>query len=126
MLKMTDPDNNRVMRRIIANLYIINCYYANLDFQRANPKGRQFDKRGNPKPYHPYTLSPLTQEARKYYTLAITSLIWSDEREKEVKAYVMRLRMNGELQKILDWELETKHENPWRKNNNGGSDTGES
>ena len=119
MLKMTDPDQARVMRRILANLYIINSYYAYQDFKRVNPDGRKYDKRGNPKPYVPYSLSPLTQEAREHYMLGSTALVWSDEREERVKAYIMRLRMNGELARILDWEAETKHENPWRRPQEG-------
>ena len=116
MMTARNPEQRKAMCTIRARLYAVNSYYAYLDFKAANPKGRQYDKKGNPKPYNPYTLSPLTNEASEHYTLS-QGLIWSDEKEARSKAYLMRLRRDGTLDRILDWEKTSgkRYENnPWR------------
>ena len=103
------------MRAILAKLYAINSYYAFQDFRRVNPADRKrYDKKGNPIPPKSYTLSPLTLEARDHYKLA-QQIIWTDENEHKIKAYIMKLRLSGDLDKILEWE-EThnrRNTNPW-------------
>ena len=113
MLTARNSDDKRTMHKILANLYAVNSYYAFQDYKRENPKGRTFDKRGNPLPLKSYTLSPLTMEARDIYKKAMR-IIWTDETENEIKAYLLRLRMSGDLDKILDWEKDRIHLNPWR------------
>ena len=116
MMTARDETQKKAMHRILANLYAVNSYYAYQDFKAANPKGRQYTKKGAEKPYNPYTLSPLTNEAREHYRLA-QSLIWPTEKEEKIKGYLMKLRRLGELDKILEWEKSTPgryQKNPWR------------
>ena len=116
MLTMRNADNQKTMRAILARLYAINSYYAHLDYKRANPDGRRFDKKGRPLQHVPYALSPRTLEAREHYSLA-QQAIWTDETENRIKAYQIRLRQSGELDKILAWEKENERRfknNPWR------------
>ena len=116
MLTARNPEQRVIMDKIRANLYAINSYYAYQDFKRANPNGRRYTKKGEPLPYNPYQLSPLTQEARERYALA-QSVTWSDDKEDTIKAYVLRLRLNGTLDTILAWEKDSPgryQKNPWR------------
>ena len=113
MMTMKKAVDKKAMRSILAKLYAVNSYYAHQDFKRANPKGRRYGKDGTPLPYNPYSLSPLTQEVRAVYKKA-QRVIWSDDTENEIKAYLMRIRMNGELDKALEWEKAT----PARYKNN--------
>ena len=111
-----NEDDKKAMCSIRAKLYAINSYYAYEDFKRENPKGRRYGKNGAPLPYKPYSLSPLTQEAREIYQ-ASQGVIWADKREEKIKAYLMRLRVSGELDKIMEWEKDTGERyktNPWR------------
>lgn len=118
MMNVRNPEQKEAMSRIRSKLYAVNSYYAYLDFKNANPKGRRYTKKGEPLPYNPYTLSPLTQEAREHYTLS-QSVIWTDEKENKIKGYLMRLRRTDELDKILEWEKQTGRDqrNPWRCEN---------
>lgn len=113
MKKVVDK---KAMRAILAKLYAVDTYYSFQDFRRANPKGRCYDKKGNPLPYKPYSLSPLTQEAHGLLKQA-QRVIWADDTENAIKAYLMRIRMNGELDKALEWEKEIParySKNPYR------------
>ena len=115
MMTSRDPGDRRAMRSILAKLYAVNSYYAYQDFRRTNPENRKkFDKRGNPVAPKSYTLSPLTLEAREHYTMA-QRVIWSNEAENQIKAYIGRLRTSGELDKILGWEQDNNrvNGNPW-------------
>lgn len=117
MMTVKDPAQKEAMYRILANLYAVNSYYAYQDFKRANPQGRRYTKKGAEIPYNPYTLSPLTNEAREHFTLA-QKPIWSDETETRIKAYILRLRRTDELDKILEWEKNSGdryNRNPYRK-----------
>ncbi len=114
MMTARDAAQKKVMCNILANLYAVNSYYAYRDFKAANPKGRQYTKKGAEKPYNAYTLSPLTLEAREHYVLT-QNAIWPTEKEEKIKIYLMRLRLSGELDKILEWEKKTGRKNPWRR-----------
>lgn len=117
MMTARDEEQRAAMKNIMARLYAINSYYAHQDFKSANPEGRRYDKKGAPLPYRRYTLSPLTREAREYYVMS-QNVIWSDETEGKIKGYVMRLRLSGDLDKILDWEKSQPgryKNNPWRQ-----------
>lgn len=112
-----NPEQKEAMARIRAKLYAVNSYYAYQDFKAMNPKGRRYTKKGEPLPYNPYTLSPLTQEAREHYVLS-QSVIWTDDKENRIKGYLMRLRRTDELDRILDWEKSQPARyanNPWRE-----------
>lgn len=116
MMNAKNPADKNAMCAIRAKLYAINSYYAYQDFKRENPKGRRYSAKSVPLPYKPYSLSPLTQEAREVYH-ASQGVIWADTREEKIKAYIMRLRLSGELDKILAWEKDTGERyqhNPWR------------
>lgn len=67
--------------------------YALMDYKRANPK-RRIRKDGTVK-HNPYTLSPLTNEAREMLTLARKKDITREE-EEIVKAYLLKQKMIGE------------------------------
>lgn len=67
--------------------------YALMDYKRANPK-RRIRKDGTVK-HNPYTLSPLTNEAREMLTLARKKDITQEE-EEIVKAYLLKQKMIGE------------------------------
>ena len=115
MMNAKNPADKDAMCAIRAKLYAINSYYAYQDFKRENPEGRRYSKKGAPLPFKPYSLSPLTQEAREVYR-ASQSVIWADTREEKIKAYLMRLRLSGDLDKILAWEKDTGERyqhNPW-------------
>ena len=65
--------------------------YALQDFYRANPPR----KRWNPNRKHvPYTLSPMTNEAREMLAIAMKKDI-SREEEEKVKAYLLRQKISG-------------------------------
>ena len=116
MMNAKNPADKDAMSAIRAKLYAVNSYYAYQDFKRENPEGRKYSKKGAPLPYKPYSLSPLTQEAREVYR-ASQGVIWADTREEKIKAYLMRLRLSGDLDKILAWEKDTGERyqhNPWR------------
>jgi hypothetical protein len=115
-MTMRKAEDKSAMRAILARLYAVNSYFAYGDFKAANPKGRRYTKKGEPLPYNPYSLSPLTLEAREHYTLA-QRVVWTDETENKIKSYLMRLRLSGELDKILEWEKTSGNRyerNPWR------------
>ena len=115
MLTARKLDDLKVMNRIRAKLYAVNSYYANQDFKRANPNGRRYSKKGEPMPYNPYTLSPLTQEAREHYVLS-QAVTWADDREARIKRYLTRIRLSGLLDEILAWEKASPARyamNPW-------------
>lgn len=61
--------------------------YAFQDFKRANPHMKMR--------HNPYTLSPLTNEAREMLNLARKENITKEE-EEEVKAYLLKKKMFGE------------------------------
>lgn len=108
--------NADAMTRIRAKLYAVNSYFAFLDYRAANPKGRRYDKKGNPLPLNSYSLSPLTREAHDYYALSLKD-VWEDDAEAQIKGYVLRLRRMGYLDTILEWEKEQParyNNNPWR------------
>ena len=67
--------------------------YALMDYKRANPK-RRIRKDGTVK-HNPYTLSPLTNEAREMLALARKKDITQEE-EEIVKAYLLKQKMIGE------------------------------
>jgi hypothetical protein len=67
--------------------------YALMDYKRANPK-RRIRKDGTVK-HNPYTLSPLTNEAREMLTLARKKDITQEE-EEIVKAYLLKQKIIGE------------------------------
>jgi len=113
---MTMIKDRSAMRAIRAKLYAVASYYAYADFKAMNAKGRRYSRDGTPLPFKPYSLSPLAQEARKHYAQAMNDT-WTDEAENAVKGYLMRLRLSGELDEILDWEKNTGNRyerNPWR------------
>lgn len=116
MMNAKNDADKKAMYAIRAKLYAVNSYFAYQDFKRENPEGRKYSKKGAPLPYKPYSLSPLTQEAREMYK-ASQGVIWADTREEKIKGYLMRLRLSGDLDKILDWEMNTGNyfkTNPWR------------
>ena len=61
--------------------------YAFQDYKRANPHMKTR--------HNPYTLSPLTNEAREMLRLARKENITKEE-EEEVKAYLLKKKMIGE------------------------------
>lgn len=67
--------------------------YALMDYKRANPK-RRIGKDGTVK-HNPYTLSPLTNEAREMLALSKKNDITQEE-EETVKAYLLKQKMIGE------------------------------
>ena len=118
-----NPEDRAVMDRIRAKLYAVNSYYAYQDFKQANPEGQRYSQKGEPLPYRPYTLSPLTQEARECYHLAF-GIIWPEEAESQIKGYLTRLRLSGELDTILEWERTSPgrlKKNPWIRDAQGGN-----
>lgn len=74
--------------------------YALMDFFRANPKPLKRYRNGETN-YVPYSLSPLTNEAREMLKLARQEEI-SREDEEKVKGYLLLKRMNGEM--VEDFE----------------------
>jgi len=68
--------------------------YAKMDFNRANPKGVKMYKNGETN-YKPYSLSPLTNEAREMLQLAQKDNI-SPEEENIVKSYLLNKKISGE------------------------------
>ena len=109
--------NAEAMTRIRAKLYAVSAYFAFLDFRAANPQGRSYDKKkGVPRPLNSYALSPASREAHDYYTLSLKD-VWEDDAEAQIKAYMLRLRSAGYLDRILEWEKEDParyNKNPWR------------
>ena len=61
--------------------------YAFQDYKRSNPHMKTR--------HNPYTLSPLTNEAREMLRLARKENITKEE-EEEVKAYLLKKKMLGE------------------------------
>ena len=115
MMTSRNAEDKRAMRAILAKLYAVTSWYAYQDFRRVNPENRKkYDKKGNPIPPKSYTLSTLTLEARDHYKLA-QQIIWSNESEEKIKGYLMRLRLSGDLDRILTWEEEhgRRKNNPW-------------
>ena len=116
MMTARDAEQREAMIRIRAKLYAVNSYYAYQDFKVTNPKGRRYTKKGEPLPFNPYSLSTKTLEAREFYHLS-QNIIWADEKENKIKGYLMRLRLSGELDKIMEWEKNNGNRyerNPWR------------
>ena len=68
--------------------------YAKMDYNRANPKGVKLYKDGRTS-YKPYSLSPLTNEAREMLQLAQKDDI-SLEEESIVKSYLLSKKLSGE------------------------------
>ena len=116
MMALNDFFHREAMIRIRAKLYAVNSYFAFLDYTAANPKGRRYDKKGNPLPLNSYCLSPATREAREYYTMSLRDT-WENDAEAQIKAYLARLRNMNSLDRILDWEKgnpDRYKNNPWR------------
>ena len=63
--------------------------YAKQDYERANPHP-YFGRRHNP-----YTLSPLTNEAREMLQIALKENITKEE-EESIKGYLLKKKMLGE------------------------------
>jgi len=79
-----------ITRNNIDRLDKIVAHYAMQDFKRANPQPKRY---ANGKTnYKPYSLSPLTNEARKMLHLARKEMITPEE-EREVKAYLLKHKM---------------------------------
>lgn len=67
--------------------------YAMMDYKRANPK--QKIRKDGTVIHNPYSLSPLTNEAREMLQLARKENLTVEE-EKTVKAYLLRMKMIGQ------------------------------
>ena len=66
------------------------AHYAMQDFKQANPNPKRYaNGKSN---YNPYSLSSLTNEARKMLHLARQETITPEE-EGEVKAYLLKHKM---------------------------------
>lgn len=72
-----------ITRNNIERLEKIVAYYAMQDYKRANPNGAK---------RNPYTLSPLTNEAREMLAIARKTDITTEE-ENDVKAYLLKQKM---------------------------------
>lgn len=71
----------------IIRLEQIVAHYAMQDFKRTNPNWRKYGSKRNP-----YTLSPLTNEAREMLAIARKTNI-NIEEENSVKAYLLKQKM---------------------------------
>lgn len=67
------------------------AHYAMQDYLRVNPRRKKWSMN---RKHNPYTLSPLTNEAREMLHLARQKDI-DKEDEEEVKVYLLRQKMIG-------------------------------
>lgn len=82
--------------------------YAMKDYERCNPR----KKDGTPKykKYHPYTLSPATNEAREMLHLAREDGIGKAD-EEAVKGYLLQKRLSDEIdESVVQYAQKLKKE----------------
>jgi hypothetical protein len=82
----------------ILRLEKIVAHYAMADFLRANPKNKRKIRKDGTYKHNPYSLSPLTNEAREILNLARQKENISKEDEARVKYYLLKhLFINDEI-----------------------------
>ena len=79
-----------ITQKNIERLENIVAYYAMQDYKRANPKPKM--RKDGTVIHNPYSLSPLTNEAR-----AMLAKARAGENEEEVKAYLLKHKMLYDL-----------------------------